>query len=124
MNLHTRTDSDPSVEVVTKEFIMYGVIVPVGFEFDGCSTPRILWSVIPPMKRTKVAACLHDYLCKHAKTPEERKYADGIFKKCLEDTAKINKFRIGVGYLGVRLGAFFGAGVRYPHWSDKLTCMN
>lgn len=38
------------------------IIVPVGFRTDLASTPRILWSWIPPDWKYSKAAVVHDYL--------------------------------------------------------------
>lgn len=121
MELYTRTDSDNlDIEVLTKDYILYDILVPEGFEFDGASTPRILWSLLPPFKRVKKAACIHDYLCSKAKNSDERAKADKIFMQALHDTAKISWIRIKIAYCGVRIGSAFGSGVRYPHWTDNF----
>lgn len=120
MELDTRTVGDTGSEMVLKDFTIHDVTIPRGFIFDGASAPRFLWSVIPPMYKTKKAACLHDYLCRYAKTPSERKAADRAFWDVLKDTEGINKVRSALGYAGVRVGAFFGIGVRYPNWTDKI----
>jgi len=36
--------------------------VPAGFVTDFASTPRALWSVIPPTGRYQLAAVVHDFL--------------------------------------------------------------
>jgi hypothetical protein len=88
------------------------IIVPAGFEFDGASTPRIFWNIIPPFKGTKRAACIHDWLCKQARSKEDRKEADLLWKEMLKEIG-FNKARVMVGYIGVRIGALCGAGVHY-----------
>ena len=45
-----------------------GVTVPVGFITDFASTPRIIWSIIPPTGRYTKAAALHDYLYSNPKS--------------------------------------------------------
>lgn len=124
MNLYTRTDNNPDIEVVTMEFVWKDVHVPVGFWFDGASAPRIFWGVIPPFKRTKKAACIHDWLCFNAKNKEDRAYADKCFYEALsevkvidkvtgKESAGINIVRRKLGYWGVRVGAMLGIGVYY-----------
>lgn len=124
MNLYTRTDNNPDLEVVTKEFKYRDIIVPIGFSFDGASAPRIFWGIIPPFKRTKKAACVHDWLCRNAKGPSDRKYADRIFYQMLKEVRVIdketgrekpglNKVRCALGYIGVRIGSYLGIGVHY-----------
>jgi hypothetical protein len=124
MNLYTRTDNNPDLEVLTREYIWRGIIVPIGFAFDGASAPRIFWFIIPPFKRTKKAACIHDWLCRGAKNMKERKVADEAFYKALREVRIIDKktgreksgiarWRCQLGYLGVRVGAYMGIGVYY-----------
>lgn len=38
------------------------VTIPEGFESNGASSPRILWSIISPATRFFEAAIVHDYL--------------------------------------------------------------
>lgn len=111
MELYTRTEGY-ELEVVTKDFTAHGITVPAGFHFDGASTPRALWSVVPPFKRTKKAACVHDWLCRKAKDKKDRKKADKLFYKMLLE-AGLNEVRARAGYLGVRAGARMGIGVYY-----------
>ena len=81
MELYTRTDPNPDVEVTIQQYEYKGIVVPEGFESDGASTPRIFWAIIPPFKRVKKAAFIHDYLCRKAKSVEERRAADKVFKE-------------------------------------------
>ena len=117
MRLRTET-LDDGTEMVLEPYFGYGVHVPAGFIFDGASTPRIFWSILPPFKDTKTAACIHDYLCIQAKNKADRRYADELFWQMLRDNPRIGDLRALIGYVGVRLGAAFGIGVRYPHWTN------
>lgn len=112
MELLSRTDDDPTVEVLLEDFTTHGVTVPKGFKFDGASAPRFFWPVIPPMRETTKASCVHDFLCRTAKSKEDRLKADRLFFTMLKE-AKLNIARCIIGYLGVRIGAFFGIGVHY-----------
>ena len=86
--------------------------IPIDFEWDGSSAPTILQGIFP-RHRHPVASCKHDFRCEKAKTPEERKWADKKFK---EDVAKTSwRITSWVGYLGVRIGAFFGIGCNYKN---------
>ena len=38
------------------------IVVPAGFVTDFASTPRAIWSVLPPMGRYQLAAVVHDFL--------------------------------------------------------------
>ena len=81
--------------------------IPTGFEWDGSSVP-FLFQGIFPRHRHPIASCRHDYRCGIAKTKDERKWADKEFEKDVGKTSWwITK---KVGYLGVRIGAFFGIG--------------
>ena len=54
----------PEVEkLLEKHAGSYEIHVPGGFEFDGSSTPKVFWSLAPPMtgKHTH-ASLLHDWL--------------------------------------------------------------
>lgn len=62
-------------------------IVPAGFETDFASSPRWLWSVVPPLGSYSKAAVLHDFLYVHHQVT--RKEAD----RMLRDGAKA----LGVG---------------------------
>lgn len=115
MEIVTKTDGS-DFEILAEPFTAYGVTVPPGFRFDGASAPRVFWSVIPPFKGTKKAACVHDWLCKNAKGPLDRHIADLLFYIMLLE-AGLNRVRSFIGYMGVRIGAFFGIGVHYKHWT-------
>jgi hypothetical protein len=100
--------------------------VPEGFESDGASVPRLLWS-LTGIERDGVhraAALLHDFLYKHAgEIPygaqmiligEEwspygsgwtRKDADKLFARVLRESG-VGKVRRRLMYLGVRLGGW------------------
>lgn len=114
MGLKTMTDG-PYHEILLEDFTSHGVTVPTGFRFDGATVPRFFWNIIPPFKQTKKASCVHDYLCSIAKTPEDRLEADRLFFTMLRE-GEVNVVRASIGYLGVRIGAMFGVGVRYKHW--------
>ena len=54
------------------------VVVPAGFVTDFASTPRALWSVIPPTGRYQLAAVVHDFLYWDQACAREQ--ADAIFR--------------------------------------------
>lgn len=105
-------------ELLLVEYTYGDITIPSGFISDGASAPRILWPIIPRMYRTKRAAFIHDFLCKEAKTMEDRLSADKIFRRVLRDVSQINPVRYWLGYWGVRVGAVLGIGVYFPHWTD------
>ena len=53
------------------------VVIPVGFVTDLASTPKPLWSILPPFGRYLPSAILHDYL--YATKEKSRKESDKIF---------------------------------------------
>lgn len=57
------------------------LIVPAGFQCDGASVPRFLWSSVSPAidPRTLRAAICHDYLYRNAPAGWTRKDADELF---------------------------------------------
>ena len=103
--------------------------IPVDFEWDGSSSELIyesdskvkkffvrlilspvnavLRSVFPRHKHP-VSSCKHDYRCGKAKNKEERLWADRKFKEGVGTTS--GSVDQNVGYVGVRVGAFFGIG--------------
>lgn len=99
-------------EMVLEDWHSHGHVVPKGFIFDGASAPRIFWAIIPPYKKTKKAACLHDWMCRNAKGKGDRLAADRLFYKMLQE-AGLSSIRSRLGYVGVRLGSYMGIGVYY-----------
>lgn len=98
--------------ILLADFTAHNMTVPEGFRFDGASTPKLFKWLVPKFEGTLKASCRHDWACRNAKNEEERKEADKIFKRMLKEDG--NGFiRQNCGYLGVRIGAWFGAGVYY-----------
>jgi hypothetical protein len=81
--------------------------VPINFEWDGSSVPWFFQRVFPRHNHP-IASCRHDFRCRLAKNDEERKFADKEFKKDVGRTSW--KITANIGYIGVRIGAFFGIG--------------
>lgn len=57
--------------------------VPAGFETDFASVPRVPFIYALFGGKGAFAAVVHDYLCRAAKTLEERRKADDIFHEAL-----------------------------------------
>jgi uncharacterized protein DUF1353 len=57
------------------------ITVPVGFQWDGCSTPRFLWSAVPRWGPYTGAAVIHDWL--YRTKPCSRAEADRVFLELL-----------------------------------------
>ena len=82
--------------------------VPAGFSWDGSSVPMRGMFGLFPRHRHPIASCRHDYRCSIARNDKERKFADEEFRKDVGSTSWwITK---QAGYIGVRIGAFFGIG--------------
>ena len=77
--------------------------IPAGFEWDGSSVPRLFRAIFPKW-RHPIASCCHDYRCSRAKNKADRKAADVEFKKQVAETSKKESW---IGYIGVRVDAFF-----------------
>lgn len=76
---------------VLKENLQYRVlqttfviVVPAGFVTDFASTPRALWSVIPPTGRYQLAAVVHDFLYWDQACVREQ--ADAIFRVAMAES--------------------------------------
>ena len=92
------------ISVKGKEYV-----VPEGYESEGMSVPRVLWSIISPAidNRTLKSACCHDWLYEnHVCT---RKEADDWFLDSLIDDG-FPRWKAWLSYIGVRV---FGG----RHWS-------
>lgn len=86
-----------------------GPDIPLDFEWDGSSVPRFLRGVFPKWRHPK-ASCGHDFDCAAAKNKAERKAADERFQRV---TARTSKGESWIGFIGVRIGAFFGIGSNF-----------
>ena len=61
------------------------ITVPKGFESDGASVPKVLWSFIAPFGNHLKAAIVHDFLySKKNDTGINKTLADRIFMKLME----------------------------------------
>jgi hypothetical protein len=85
--------------------------VPIDYHWDGSSVPWLARGFFP-RHRHPIASCRHDYRCEHAKTPEERLFADEEFKRDVRKTSWW--ITAQGGYLGTRIGAYLGSGVYHP----------
>jgi hypothetical protein len=60
------------------------IVVPAGFVTDFASTPRALWSVLPPTGRYQLAAVVHDFL--YWDQACQREQADAIFRVAMSES--------------------------------------
>lgn len=82
-----------------------GIAISEGFETDGASIPRALWSVVgsPFDPRFMTAALGHDFMYQHHKILRlQRSEVDALFKETLirDGVGKVKAFRF---WLAVRL---------------------
>lgn len=53
------------------------ITIPVGFRWDGSSTPRLFWNIVPPEGDFELGALIHDYLYENKKNfSYSRKFVD------------------------------------------------
>jgi hypothetical protein len=94
------------------------VIVPVGFETDFASVPRVPIAYTMFGDRAHREAVIHDYLYRiDATPPVERDVADDVFLEAMECRGKGWFVRYAM-YWGVRLGG--GSSYHKKAVSDKL----
>jgi len=84
--------------------------IPVGFIWDGSSVPALFQGIFPRHKHP-ISSARHDWRCRNAKNKADRKYADAQFKKDVGKTSW--GITANLGYIGVRIGAFFGVGSNF-----------
>jgi len=72
---------DLRYRVLQTEFV---IVVPGGFVTDFASTPRALWSVLPPTGRYQLAAVVHDFLYWDQGCAREQ--ADAIFRVAMSES--------------------------------------
>lgn len=58
------------------------IVVPVGFDTDFASIPRVFWALLPPTGRYGKAAVVHDYLYRCTAWP--RAVCDRVFREAME----------------------------------------
>ena len=86
--------------------------IPAGYRYNGASSG--IFQYVPifdfPKWRHPMATCRHDWRCDQAKTKEERRIADELFRidVGLGQTNKVRGWwEQTKGYVGVRVGAMF-----------------
>ncbi len=80
--------------------VMYDIDVVNGFHSDLASTPRIVWSWLPPHGKYSPATVVHDFLI--AFRLYSRKIADRIFREMLIQLG-VRKLRVRTMYMAVRI---------------------
>lgn len=77
------------------------ITVPVGATSDGASTPREIWSFIPPFGTYWMAAFLHDYLYRSTDLPKDA--CDDLLEEAMEDLC-VDMIERDAIYDGVTVG--------------------
>ena len=108
-------DGAPKLRILTKPLLCKmwdGAtdVIPFDFKWDGSSVPFIFQGFFP-RHRHPVASCKHDFRCGKAENKEQRKFADEQFQIDVGKTSW--KVTSKLGYIGVRIGAFFGVGSNF-----------
>ena len=98
---------------LTAPFRAYGMTAPSGYIFNGASSPRFAWWIIPRMYKMLKASCRHDWACENARNWWERLLADIVFFLMAFYTERLALWRCLFGLIGVRIGAFLGIGRNY-----------
>ena len=111
VNIHSadsKGDIITLAEELKAEFRDKTVVVPVGFQCDGASVPRFLWSTVSPQvdPRTLRGAVVHDYLYRNLVPGWTRKEADELFYELIRAVG-LSWWKSQKAYWGVRL---FGSG--------------
>jgi hypothetical protein len=84
-------------------------VVPIGFRWDGASTPRFAHSILPRWGDYSGAALIHDYMySKQCTEVSDRKYADKVFLNNMKEDG-VSYLRRYAMYYAVRLfgGKYF-----------------
>lgn len=93
--------------------------IPAGFRWDGSSTPRLFWNIVPPEGDFELGALIHDYLYENKKNfSYSRKFVDKemlLWSKQVSGTNKTSIRNIDnyIRYYAVRI---FGGLV----WKDII----
>jgi len=87
--------------------------IPANFRWNGASSGLFEKLIILNFPKWKhpIASCRHDWRCLKARTKKERAIADKLFYNDIGEGG--TKWEQIKGYIGVRIGAFFGVAVRY-----------
>lgn len=83
--------------------------IPKGYKWNGASNGIFEYGVVLHFPKWKhpIATCRHDWRCEHAKTPEQRKFADKAFEKDISIGG--TWWERKKGYYGVRAHAIYSS---------------
>lgn len=107
IDIHNETergDIITLVEPIVETWKGRAIAVPAGFESDGVSTPRFLWTTVSPKvhPQTIRGGICHDFLYRKQPTGWTRAEADKMFRDFIIADG-FNKTRANVAYVGLRL---------------------
>ncbi|MBL4761292.1 MAG: DUF1353 domain-containing protein [Gammaproteobacteria bacterium] len=101
--------------VLQDDFVYTGngefITVPEGFKYDGASTPKFLWWVLPRDGIHRAAALIHDFIYVfEGKMPDgqifTRKAADKLFYNIMVDYG-VASWRAKIAHRAVRIVGYF-----------------
>lgn len=105
------------------EGAIWRIVIPEGFEYDGASVPRLLWSIVGVSRDGlhRAAALVHDWIYRHGGIlpdasfwkdnhsiecfPWRRHQADKLFANILA-LSGVSRLKRRLMYLGVRAGGW------------------
>lgn len=93
----------PAVWELQAHYVRSGVVVPVGFRWDGASVPRFAQSILPRWGDYSGAALVHDYMyAKDCLEIKSRKKADRILLNNMKEDG-VSYIRRKLMYYAVRM---------------------
>lgn len=104
------------------------ITIPVGYITDFATTPRILWSLLPPHGGLMLASLPHDWGYSHGGKSGllPKAWWDALFRDLLVITPDVPAWKIPAAYVSVRIGGkggwvngwhHFTPG-RVPNWPE------
>lgn len=94
--MHIRTQpTGNGTEVVIEDYVYKDIRLPVGYESDGATIPRIFWSIYPPFYPDyKTASFIHDELCRREQYEKaDRYFYELLVKTGVEKTTRRHLFK-------------------------------
>jgi hypothetical protein len=93
----------PEVWTLSAHYVRSGVVVPIGFRWDGASSPKFARSIFPRWGDYSGAALVHDYMySKECLEIKSRNKADLIFLNNMKEDG-VSYIRRHMMYYAVRL---------------------
>jgi len=113
--MHRKKDK-PGFRHLDVDCIIQGEKILAGFSWNGASSPKVFKWLISTFDHSIYSSCYHDKKCGEAKNKAERLAADKGYRISLVEDDHHTERQATLGYYGVRIGAFWGTGVNYPHF--------